>query len=325
MSPKRATRSDSAPSATRKAKKQKRLTIHDTDDEESDDDVANEEQYQDEHNELHHDDGKATTDDGKDEMDNNEEDDDNEEGEEETFYFDQDQSSPSKRKSIESMEAFRTTSGGNSESLSIELVQGGYELVEVQKANGDDGFLHPVRKGIQDEHPGLRSYGFITVATRRIGPESDEPLLNSELPGNSSGARKRRNDGQPFPKQYIVRAVNKSNKKTRREVLNYLARFLNGENRKSPPRGVDKDEWMNRPEERYVVPENFDRTPKKLSELRKLDYHLTSKAISGIIYHTMDNVSRTWARDNPKLASAFFSPPYPEIAVQNFGYHNGKV
>ena len=64
-----------------------------------------------------------------------------------------------------------------------------------------------------------------------------------------------------------------------------------------------------------------DETP-PLSKLQKLNYHLVPKHIVELIYKMYDNIDRDWARDNPHLAKALFSAPYPPKAIASLGYSN---
>lgn len=261
---KRATRSDSASSGAKTAKKHKRPVIWDTEDEESDqdsktcqDEEQDEDQDEDQDKEqdkeqgqesLTHCDDEASAKGkrgGNKDKDNEEEDDDN--NDDEAFIFDQNQEgSPSKSKAIESISAFKTSGAGGGETPSIKLAQGGCELIGVHKPNGDDGFFLLVCKAIYEGHAGICSHGFVAVATRCIEPGSARPLLNSEAPASSCTICGNRNsNSKPCPKQHIVRVVNRSSKKSRREVVNCVAGFLNKENRQSPPPEETKKDGQN--------------------------------------------------------------------------------
>ena len=73
---------------------------------------------------------------------------------------------------------------------------------------------------------------------------------------------------------------------------------------------------------RYVVPSNFDRTPIS-GKLSKLEDHLVSRAIIGIIQSTYKNTGPNWAKQNPLVAKHFFhGPTYPMYAKVNLGYED---
>ena len=245
--------------------------------------------------------------------------DDEKEEDDETYHFEDVPGSPSKRLRTEDIQPFKTVADFG-EKLSIELVQGGYELIGIDAEPGRDGYIDPIRKAIVNRDHSIRRYNIITLATRCKGPDNDDVLYNIPAPRKPTT-----NHDRVFPRQYIVRVVAKSNEAMRRSLVEHLADWLNEQHRNAPPHGTTLSEWQQRIDQsgrkRYVVPKDFDRTP-SLRQLRKLDDHLCAKQVVRIIKESFESVSATWATDNPELAKTFFSRPYPDEAVRVLGYNN---
>ena len=248
-----------------------------------------------------------------------------EEEEEETYMFQRETSageSPSKRLKVDDLKAFKTTGQEFHECFSIELVKGGYELISLEKEDGDDGFYYPIREAMDSNSKVIHGLGLVTFVHRRVSP-TDPSVSYKEphpMPASSDATPLKR-----YPRGFIVRAIETSNTQSRKEVLKKLAKLCNRYHRSHPPKKLDMPTWTqmldraSRP--RFVVEEDYDRTP-KLSNLRKLNHYVIPMHIVNLIYNTFSECSPTWAEKNPQLARMFFSRPYPPEAVQKLGYVN---
>ena len=237
--------------------------------------------------------------------------------EEETYIFKDNSSSPSKRLKQNEIEPFNMST--LSENFYIELLQGGIELISLETEPGKNGFLGSLRNAFNSRSQRLMKYNIITFATCRQSPDDPRPLYNPLGKGET----------QQYVYQVIVRAVEKSNRSSRRAVLQELCDICNEYNFAHPPKNYKNDlaAWQqqltNSKTPKFVVPPNYDRTP-SIKNLRKLDYHLVPGHVINIIHHMYNNVTATWANENPIAAEMYFSRPYPEEAIRILGYVNDE-
>ena len=200
------------------------------------------------------------------------------------------------------------------ETLSIELIQGGFELIRIQQKIGQDGFYNVVRKDMAQRGMLTQRLNLIRFVTCRKSPTEDYALLNART--NSHG--------QSYPRQLILRVVEKSTEESRRACLADLCKFLN--DKADVPTPDNKIAYalhqkrLARHQLRYIVPLCCDATP--ADELRKLGDIVTSQHAIETIMQCFDHVNRSWAIENPDLADCFFNKPYPETAMQELGYED---
>ena len=238
----------------------------------------------------------------------------------ETYTFKADPSSPSKRIKLNEVKASAISS--SDERFYIELCQGGVELITLEMQPPEvephvGGFLKPCRDAILGHSRSLQNYNFITFVTFRASEEDPTALMNPIKIGASKA----------YPFQGIARLVNNSNHRSRKKVLDALAKVSNDYHRSHPPPEFkgNHQAWAKaiaKHPAKYVVPDDYDQTPLRLWDLQKLDHYLTPAHVVAVIHKIFHNVDHSWAQNNPDLAKQFFSEPYPDEAVHGLGYRN---
>jgi hypothetical protein len=251
-------------------------------------------------------------------LENTSHDEDEEDDEEETFQYKDEPSSPSKRLNVGLMPTFKNSSINNHDEFKIELVQAGFEVISLENKDGYDGFVNPIRQAIENNDSVARELSLICMATRCKSPNKPEPLYNP--PSQTTTIN---NTPKSYPRQVIIRAVRRSNTTSRKKALADLARFCNDYNKNHPPKTMTRERWQkliaSTNEERYVISDDFDKTP-PLSNLRKLGNIIVPGHVINLIFRTFDNVDGNWASTNPSAAKKFFSTPYPMDAITTLGY-----
>jgi hypothetical protein len=237
------------------------------------------------------------------------------------YKREEDSSSPSKRLKISSVKENIRASDYGCELLFSELIQGGFELITLQEAIGQDGYLNKIREDIRNNGPLSKKLGLVKIMSRCISKDNDNILYNVRSSGKQ-GTNDR------YPRCCIVRMVNASTHLTRKSCLDEIARFLN-EAYVAPNRNhkVAFDMHAKRKAAniaKYLVPPNFGLTQPG-STPRKMDHVLVSRSIVELIKTAYTNVTPTWAAENPQLATEFFDPPYPVICQTELGYPNKNI
>lgn len=233
------------------------------------------------------------------------------------FNFQDDQDSPSKRrKPSETAVALKDTHDGK-ERVYCEVVQGGFELYYIQKTVGTDGFFNELREDVKQQGQFSKTYGLISVANRRISKTSTETLHNPSSPKKAS-----------IPRQVIIRMVQTSSKQSRKACAEQIAKFLNEKYwMMQPATSVGSyvfDQWAKESKNkipRYILASDFDRTLPH-PHTNKLSHIIVDQAVVEIVSHSYNGTGPKWAEQNPKLASMFFDPPYPDVAKSDLGYVN---
>ena len=70
---------------------------------------------------------------------------------------------------------------------------------------------------------------------------------------------------------------------------------------------------------RWVVPENFDRTPNLAASFRKLDEIIDHETLVHIVEKCYTRVNGQWGKNNKAVGDRFFSPPCGALVKEKLG------
>ena len=167
-------------------------------------------------------------------------------------------------------------------------LQGNLAVLFFEKSPGDDAFQKPLKDAMDAGK--LRENGFFLFANRRHSLQSNRYMVNQN---------------NTYPRKVFVVTLNENDIPNRLLVMEAACRMMN----------LPENNTYNIP---YYVNEESDVTGDILS---KVDEWLLDATVKEVIENIYNNVSYTWASDNPDDASFFFSgPPYCNVAVYGLGY-----
>jgi hypothetical protein len=197
--------------------------------------------------------------------------------------------------------------------LKSKSCQGGFELITLETEPHVSGFLNPCRQAIVNHSRAVRHLNILTLASFRASPNDPAPLMNPPKNGST----------KTFPFQGIVRLVDESNHESRKQPLKVLAALSNDYHREHPPRQFNgtQQQWADtcaKQPPKYIVADDYDRTPPRLRHLHKLDHYLTPKAVVQIISNAYSHIDHTWAERNPELAEQYGTNSSYKIHRWNF-------
>lgn len=205
--------------------------------------------------------------------------------------------SPSKRRKCTSISA---VSNNFDVFLFSEALQGGVEALYCERFNGDSSSqLTRVRTMLDEEHPGLMALGIRAVAERAEKHANGEPIALKNIETY---------EGRTYNKLVLLRMVDSTSKKSRREALVRLASIVN-----SQTDILIKNKELKANQPKWRVRKTFDRTPVDPKNFRKLDELVTPVYAVKIVTEAYTTVGPSWGIDNPELAKLFFSPPYAKV------------
>jgi hypothetical protein len=166
------------------------------------------------------------------------------------------------------------------------------EVIWCEKGPGDDAFIHPLIKQIEENNM-LGEQGVIAVVRRRMSRTDNSVRFNQ-------------NDA--YPRRLIVRTVDESTHQSRMAML-MLCR-----------------DFMMRPENNrftyeYQVDNSSDLTPLKEDMLEPVNAYIPDSSIVNIIMAVYEIDNDTWFTRNRDIATDYFGDvPYPRYAVEMLGY-----
>lgn len=205
--------------------------------------------------------------------------------------------SPSKRRKPDRVDA---VSNNFDVHLFCEALKGGIEVIYCERFNGDSASqLTRIRTMLGEEDPRLINIGIRAVVETGQKLDSGEcvPLKNIET-----------YEGRTYNKLALLRIVERTSKKSRKEVLVKLANIMNQETQRLIR---EKELKSNQPQ--WRVRKTFDRTPADPNNFRKLDEIVTPVFAVKIVTEAYTRVGPSWGLENAELASLFFSPPYAKL------------
>lgn len=205
--------------------------------------------------------------------------------------------SPSKRRKLELIDVVSSSFDVH---LFSEALQGGIEILYCEKFNGDSAFqLTKIRTMLSEKEPTLLELGVRAVAEMADKHSTGEPIAVHNLETY---------EGRVYNKLVLIRLVESTSKKSRREALGRIANLMNTETRRLIK---DKEVKANQPQ--WRVKRTFDRTPADPKNFRKLDEVVSPVFVLKIITEAYTGVGPSWGLDNGRLASMFLTPPYAKL------------
>jgi hypothetical protein len=218
--------------------------------------------------------------------------------------------SPSKRRKVDKIEA---VSSNFDVHLFSEALQGGIEILYCEKFNRDSASqLTRIRSMLGEKDPKLIQLGVRAVAERADKHSNGEPVVVTNLDTY---------EGRVYNKLVLIRMVESTSKKSRREALGRLANMMNLQTRE-----LIKEKELKANQPQWRVRRTFDRTPADPKNFRKLDEVVSPVFALKIITEAYTGVGPSWGLDNPRLASMFFSPPYSKLIRDSiFRGQQGRV
>lgn len=181
--------------------------------------------------------------------------------------------------------------------LFCEALQGGVEVIYCEKFNGDSpSQMVKLRMLLDEGNRVLVGLGVKAVAERADKRTTGENILVKNIDTY---------DGRVYNKLVVLRVVESTSKKTRKQAAVMIADLMNREIEK-----LIKGNDLKANQPKWRVKKSFDRTPTDPSKYRKLDEIVASMFAVKLVTEMYTETGPTWGVDNPEVASMFFSPPY---------------
>ena len=202
------------------------------------------------------------------------------------------------------------------ENIIVESFLGDFELITVQQNPGQDGYFNQVRQDIQNLGPLTQRLSLIGIFTKCVSSTDDNISFNERADDKNN----------TYPRQGILRLYTPEKdgdiETSCRKTAATVAQFLNSKDVHVPKSGSPAKAQHERRKaariDKYVVAQNFNVTRSPVR--RKLSEELTTRSVLEIIAMTFTGVTKSWATENPDLATVFFNTPYPIRAIESLGY-----
>lgn len=206
--------------------------------------------------------------------------------------------SPSKRRKTITVD---TVANNFDTNLFSEALQGGVEVIYCERFNGDSpSQVAKLRIMLDEQNPVLLRLGIRAVAERAEKDEaSGEGLLLKNIESY---------EGRVYNKLVLLRLVDTTSKKSRKQALVKIADLMNAETQR-----LVKDNALKANQPQWRVRKSFDRTPSNPANFRRLDDVVSAPFVVKLISEMYTGVGPTWGVENPELAAFFVAPPYAKL------------
>lgn len=225
-------------------------------------------------------------------------------------------------KSVEELKKAKSPRLPNNK-IKIEAFYGGHHYVFIESDEHNDGFCNTLREGWKQSLPEvIKGMGIVQYGIRKK-KDTDGILRNSVASPQKNSVTTTKNqsagvsifNNQHKPPMHFGRVVfiaasthkGLTSPKIRAELAYKIADFCNNESRRTDiQNGVNPDKIKR---SKFVVPKDFDLTPKDPKNYRKLNEVLHYRHVADTVDALYRNVDHSWAIRNPKLAAGLIKLP----------------